>query len=253
MTEENDDELKRDAAISEEAKNTALPAESNASGEPIAGVPAEPVAEPSAAPIPDEPVAVDTFKPSMTYKEVGNIVSEIQKRIGMIVENQDRERDEVRDMHRELASSLRREDKMQEELEKHRKGLFQQLLVPFLSSLGKIYNDYMGALERIEDPKTQKTFRYLLDDLEQLMMDNGVDVYTSNIGDPCSPKYCVVREKTATNDKALHRIIIKSHNKCFFIGPKVLVSENVDVYVYDNTKEQGQTGTDPANSPVQQS
>jgi molecular chaperone GrpE (heat shock protein) len=167
--------------------------------------------------------------------EAGRLMNEIQKQILMITEAQDRNDQDMKQIHRDFYQFMQIQDKMQEELEKHRGGLFQQLLDPVLKTIGRIYNDNIVNVEKIEDVKLRKNFSCLFDELEQILIENSVEVYVSESGKPFSPKYCRVKNKIPTSDKGLHGTVIKSYSKGFHIGPRILAPENVDVYVFDSS------------------
>jgi molecular chaperone GrpE (heat shock protein) len=184
-------------------------------------------------PADQEPVVEGAGKYLDPYLEAGRMMNEIQKQILMITETQDRNHQDMVQLHKDFYQSMQVQNSMQEELEKHRAGLFRQLLEPVLTAIGRIYNDNIVNLEKIEEPKLWKNFKYLFDDLEQVLTENGVEVYVSGPGASFSPKYCKIRNKIPTVDKALHGKVIKSYNKGFHTGPKVLAPELVDVYIFD--------------------
>jgi molecular chaperone GrpE (heat shock protein) len=183
---------------------------------------------PEAAPVElgDVPVHSDEFGPMM---------NEIQKQILMIARSQDRNDQKLTQIDKDFYQFIKIQDGMQEELEKHRAGLFRQLLDPLLSTIGRIYNENIVNVEKIEDAKLRKNFKYLFEELEQVLTENGVEVYTSAPGDSFSAKYCRIQKKIPTDKKEFHGKVKESHNKGFHIGPRVLAPENVDVYVFDST------------------
>jgi molecular chaperone GrpE (heat shock protein) len=159
-------------------------------------------------------------------RESDHLMSEIQKQVLMITED-------MKQLHRDFYQFMQIQDKMQEELEKHRRGLFQQLLDPVMKTIGRIYNDNIINLERIEDVKLRKNFGCLFDDLEEILIENGVEVYVSENGKPFSPRYCRVKKKIPTDNRELHGTVVKSYSKGYYIGPRVLAPESVDVYVFN--------------------
>jgi molecular chaperone GrpE (heat shock protein) len=190
----------------------------------------------SGAEIPLEAPAPEASVPDH-YGEFSCLMNEIHKQILMITEAQDRNDQYLTQMHKDFYQFMRIQDSMQEELEGYRAGLFRQLLDPVLSTIGRVYNDNIVNVEKIEDAKLRKNFSCLFDDLEQILTENGVDIHTSTPGESFSAKYCRVKNKIPTEEKGLHGKIIKSYNKGFHIGPRVLAAENVDVYVYDRKTE----------------
>jgi molecular chaperone GrpE (heat shock protein) len=189
------------------------------------------------------------------------MMDDISRQILMITENQDRNEAELKNLNAMFIDAdykklnkgyfdiLRLYDKAQEELDQLRKGLYRQLLEPLLITLARIYVDYLGNLERIKDPKqesaeiseedVQKHFKRLknnfsnmFDDFLQLLEENDVEKYESKIGDRYSPKFCKVTVKIETADKEQHGAVAKSLSPGFYIGNRVLLPEQVEVYVF---------------------
>ncbi|GHV93998.1 hypothetical protein AGMMS50293_03180 [Spirochaetia bacterium] len=242
-TEKNDEELKSDATLSEETKAAALPAESDAADEPIAGFSAGPAAEPAAAPIPDSavhPPSPESDSPGESpFETCERMMNEISRQILMITENQDRNAQELKNLYTNYSSILRIHDKTADELDRHNKGLYRQLLDPILLGLARIYIDYLGNVERLkveqlEDPRLKDNFSNMFEDIKQLLNENDVETYESKAGDKYSPKFCKIVDKTQVSEKEQHGTVIKSRSPGFHIGNRVLIPENVEVYIFNN-------------------
>jgi molecular chaperone GrpE (heat shock protein) len=231
-TEKNDDDLK------EETKFAVLPSESDPSGEPV---PVLPDTEQATAPD-------DTVRPPFPesgghvespFETCERMMNEISRQILMITENQDRNEQELKNLYNNYSSILRMHDKMAEELDQHRQGLYRQLLDPVLSGLARIYIDYMGNIERLEreeleDTRLTNNFSNMFGDILQLMEENDIEIYASNIGDKYSPKFCKIGKKTQASEQEQHGTVVKSISPGFHIGNRVLVHENVEVYIFNN-------------------
>ncbi|AEF81314.1 nucleotide exchange factor GrpE [Leadbettera azotonutricia] len=179
--------------------------------------------------------ALEAPQNSAPYEECARLMNEIQNQILMITSAQDKNDQDMIQIHRDFAAFMRIQDNMQAELEQHRSGLFRQLLDPVLSAISRIYADYANNLERLEDQKLRKNFGNMFGDIEQLLTENGVESYLSVIGGQVSKRYSRIRGKVPTADKELHGTVVKSYNTGFHIGPRVLVPEAVDVYFFDST------------------
>jgi molecular chaperone GrpE (heat shock protein) len=229
----------------------------NADSEPVvASIPGDPVANPAADPSPGESAAEPAADPISDgpvyppHPESGSprespfeickgMMNEIQRQILMITENQDHNGQELKNLYNNYSNILRLHDKAAEELDRHRKGLYRQLLDPVLIALARIYIDYLDNIERLnaeqlEDPRLKKNFSNMFEDILQLVEENDVETYVSKTGDKWSPKFCKIGKKTDAAEKEQHGIVIKSIKPGFHIGNRVLIPENVEVYIFNN-------------------
>jgi molecular chaperone GrpE (heat shock protein) len=211
--------------------------------DPSAGTPVESGEEPSAVPVPGGPAnspPPESGSPREPLFEVcERMMNEISSQIRMIAENQDRCGHELKNLYNNYTSILRIHDKAAEELERHRKGLYRQLLDPMLIALAKIYIDYLDSMERLNaeqlgDPRLKKNFANMFDDILQILAENDVEIYVSKAGDKWSPKFCKIGKKTPAAEKEKHGTVIQSISPGFHIGNRVLIPENVEVYIFNN-------------------
>jgi molecular chaperone GrpE (heat shock protein) len=231
---------KKDEDLKEETKTAVLPSESDASGEPI---PVQPVTEPATAPDPDDtarPPSPESGGPvESPFEACERMMNEIHRQILMITENQDRNGQELKNLYSNYSNILRLHDKTAEELDQHRQGLYRQLLDPVLSGLARIYIDYLGNLERLEredlkDTRLTNNFSNMFGDLLQLLEENDIEIHVSKIGDKYSPKFCKIGKKAQAAEREQHGTVVKSISPGFHIGNRVLVPENVEVYIFNN-------------------
>ena len=101
-----------------------------------------------------------------------------------------------------------------------------------LSELARMYSENAAAVEKIDDPKTQKQLEYFFLDLLQLLENNAVYRQLSAEGDELNPRHCQVVERTETTDESLHNKVAKSLSAGFYIENRTLVKERVHLYVY---------------------
>jgi len=134
---------------------------------------------------------------------------------------------------------------MQDELERFREQEKGRIFDSFLTELAKMYSDNINVIKEITDEKLQKRFKYMFEDLLQLMLNYGVEKQESEIGDKRNPKHCQVIERLITNDQIQHDTVAKSMNIGFFIENRTLVKEMIHVNVYQENKEETiKTSTD---------
>jgi molecular chaperone GrpE (heat shock protein) len=211
---------------------------SGASGEPVAGIPADTAAEPAGDP--EYPPPTESGSPRESPFEVcERMMNEISRQILMITENQDRNGQELKNLYNSYTGILRLHDKAAEELERHRKGLYLQLLDPLLIALARIYIDYLGNVERLnaeqlEDQRLKNNFSNMFDEILQILEENDVKTHVTKAGEKWSPKFCKIGKKTPAAEKEQHGTVIQSISPGFYIDNRVLMPESVDVYIFTN-------------------
>jgi len=153
---------------------------------------------------------------------------------------------ELRDVHKLVHGDYsNRLKSMQDELERFREQEKGRIFDSFLTELAKMYSDNINVIKEITDEKLQKRFKYMFEDLLQLMLNYGVEKQESEIGDKRNPKHCQVIERIITNDQIQHDTVAKSMNIGFFIENRTLVKEMIHVNVYQENKEETiKTSTD---------
>jgi molecular chaperone GrpE (heat shock protein) len=88
--------------------------------------------------------------------------------------------------------------------------------------------------EDLKDQRLKNNFSNLFSDLLQLLEENDVEKHESNPGDKYSPKFCKIGKKIPAAEKEQHGTVIKSLSPGFHIGNRVLIPENVEVYIFNN-------------------
>jgi molecular chaperone GrpE (heat shock protein) len=174
-----------------------------------------------------------TSKQDKISEQLIGIQEQVLDKISLLTQAHERNDKEFTQVHRDFVEFMRIQDSMQAELEQHRSNLFRQLFDPILSAIAHIYADYIGNVGKIDDPKLRNNMSNMFDDIEQILTENGVEAHISTVGEQVSKRFSRIRDKVSTANKELHGTVIRSHNTGFHIGPRVLVPENVDVYIFD--------------------
>lgn len=131
---------------------------------------------------------------------------------------------------------------MQKELDSYHKMHSDTALAPLLTEIANIYINAQKAIGFVDDEKTQRTLTELiLETMEELLEDQGVEIRTSKEGELRSTKRCKTRRTIPTGEEKLHGAVAKSHNPSFTLGNLVLVKENIDTYVFDPALASAQT------------
>jgi len=126
--------------------------------------------------------------------------------------------------------------RQQAELDVFREGLGRNALVVLLKEIASLYSDYVALLLRNDDlEKIKNGFSALLEDVLQLLHENGVEEYNSPQGGKYSLKFCKPFEKIKTADPELNGTVIESRNTGFYIDKTLLTPERVKIYVYDES------------------
>ncbi|MCL2158263.1 MAG: hypothetical protein FWH48_02525 [Oscillospiraceae bacterium] len=149
----------------------------------------------------------------------------------------------------------------QTELDKYREGIVKETLNATFKSVAAVYDDGKVALSKVPEGNfdlLKKRFEETLDSILQVMSENEVEEYNSEIGAQYNRSKCKVLGKEFTSDKERVGQVIKSYNTGFFRGAAVLVPELVDIYAYDanlTTTEETpceDTDTQPAESKIEE-
>ena len=158
----------------------------------------------------------------------------IEKKLEEITGNEQRLFYEVREMHKlyhsEFAGRLM---SMQNELDQYRKIDRGRAFDDILSSIARIYVNNETLADEISEPKAQKSIRYMLLDIEELLAVYGMMKLRSSPGDKRNPRHCQVRNRILTDDPAKHDTVAKSYNAGFYIENRTIIKEVVDIFVYE--------------------
>jgi len=219
LTSGQAEETAEEAAESE-AEEPAQEPESQAEPEPDITEAPEPVQEPRSEPEP---------QPDETLQMMQQMDSRLN---GMCAAEQMLVR-EVQALHKLMQNEVSgRIGSMNAEIERCRKQESGAVYDGILRSIAQIYCDFETLPEETDDPKLKKNLRFLLTELEELLEAYGVCSYRSKPGDKRKPEYCKSRNFIPTDDPSQSEIVVKSHGPCFYIGKRVLIREEIDVYRY---------------------
>jgi molecular chaperone GrpE (heat shock protein) len=123
--------------------------------------------------------------------------------------------------------------RQQAELDMFREGLGRNAVAGILKSIADYYSQYIEVSKSDDPVKVKKCFLSLLDDLLQLLQENGVKEHKSEVGDVYETKYCKISEKVPTIDLDLKDKVIESKSIGLYLDKSVLIPELVKIYVYD--------------------
>lgn len=160
-------------------------------------------------------------------------ISDMLKRIEELQQVNNRKLTEMdRKYHNSFADVITRQ---QAELDMFREGLGRNAVNGILRSVSELYSNYEGYSQCEDLHKVRLGFDSLLEELLQLLHENGVSEYKSAVGDRYSVKFCKPFDKIKTAGKEKHCTVIESRNVGFYIDKTVLVPERVKIYVYDES------------------
>jgi molecular chaperone GrpE (heat shock protein) len=132
-------------------------------------------------------------------------------------------------------------NRQQTELDSFREGLGRNVLVGLLKTIAETYSDYEKYSNCDDFEKMKKCFNSLMEELLQILHENGVMERKSIAGDKYSVKYCKPYEKEKIGDMERHGEIVESRNVGFYVDKTVLVPERVKIYVYDEFYKKNET------------
>ena len=128
-------------------------------------------------------------------------------------------------------------DNMHKELQEYKDDLKFQLIKPILQdiisvadSISRMSAAYLAKPEGEQDIPNAKFLGYV-DDLHDIMENNGIDIYKSHEGDNFTPIKQRIIEKVETEDETLNGKIAKSYTHGYEKNGKVITAEKVAVYV----------------------
>lgn len=130
-------------------------------------------------------------------------------------------------------------DQMHRELQKHREGLYAQLIRPILLDIIQVRDSILRlAAAYLEKPEGQqsipnKTFSAYALDLQDILERNEVEVFTANPGEDFAPLRQRVVKKVPTEEEELHSKVAASLSDGYLYGGRTLSPEKVAVYTYE--------------------
>lgn len=190
------------------------------------------------------------------------IISNLSKQIETIAKNQDRNDRQITQTLRENANfQIQVRQGMQKELDTYKKIDSKEVFVPVLETLASVYIEYQtifqkkmknslevaldsgfDAAEEIKEKwesmskdmeEMKKSLEFLLDDIKEILEDNGAEIIQSKVGEKRKARLCKIMQKIPTADREKHNTIAKSIREGVVLGRQILCNEYVDVYVYD--------------------
>lgn len=161
-------------------------------------------------------------------------LSQIDEKLESIAGTEQRLFSEVKEMHKlyhaEFAGRLKA---MQDELEQYRKIDKGRAYDDILASIARIYGNNETLSDEVVEPKAQKSIRYMLMDIEDLLSVYGMAKLRSTPGEKRNPRHCQVLNRISTDNPAKHDTVAKSYNSGFYIGNRTVIKEVVDIYIYE--------------------
>lgn len=149
---------------------------------------------------------------------------------------------EVREIHKlyhsEFAGRLK---DMQDELEQYRKIDKGRAYDDILAAIARIYGNNETLADEVAEPKTKKSIRYMLMDIEDLLSMYGMEKLRSAPGVKRNPRHCQILGRIPTGDPAKHDTVAKSYNSGFYIGNRTVIKEVVDIYIYEGAVPIGES------------
>lgn len=188
--------------------------------------------------VPEEISTVDECAPSTPEVDPSpmdaDYLRQIDEKLEGIVGTEQRLFSEIREMHKlyhaEFAGRLKA---MQDELEQYRKIDKGRAYDDILSSIARIYGNNETLADEVAEPKAQKSIRYMLMDIEDLLSVYGMTKLRSTPGEKRNPRHCQVLNRVSTDDLTKHDTVVKSYNSGFYIGNRTVIKEVVDIYIYE--------------------
>ena len=170
------------------------------------------------------------------------LLKQLDGRLESIAETEQRLFSEVREMHKlyhsEFAGRLKA---MQDELEQYRKIDKGRAYDDILAAIARIYVNNETLTDEVAEPKTKKSIRYMLMDIEDLLGVYGMEKLRSEPGVKRNPRHCQILGRIPTDDPAKHDTVAKSYNSGFYIGNRTVIKEVVDIYIYEGAVPIGET------------
>lgn len=116
---------------------------------------------------------------------------------------------------------------MQKELEEYQKQQRGEVLALLLTRLSEMYNNYLG-LSNKED--AEKLRQYILDDLREILVEEGVKLTHTPVKDLPEMRSCRVLKTIPTDDPSLHGKVAASYSPSFSLSRMILVKETLDLF-----------------------
>ncbi len=167
-------------------------------------------------------------------EQIASVNGDISKQVGLL----------TRCLNENEKFQIQVRQNMYQELEQLKKQVAGGHLIPILKAIADLYSEYRSILFQEELPKrTQNNLEAMFDQLQELLEENGAEIFQSKVGDHRATRRCRVISTIPTSDSELHNTIAVVKRCGVMLGTQVLTREWVDVYVY---KEPEQDNPSPA-------
>ena len=128
---------------------------------------------------------------------------------------------------------------MYQELEQLKKQVDGGHLIPILNAIADLYSEYHSILFLEDLPeRTQNNLEAMFDQLQELLEENGAEIFQSKVGDQRANRRCRVISTIPTSNPELHNTIAAVKRCGVMLGTQVLTREWVDVYVYKELEQE---------------
>lgn len=122
---------------------------------------------------------------------------------------------------------------METELERYRKRDAGLAFDGIYKEIAQVYVDFEDLGDGVEDKKLARNIRYLLEELEELLLSHGVEMMKSGEGEKRNLSLTQVIDRIPTDDPAMEGLVAKSIASGFYIEKRCLIKEKVNVYRYE--------------------
>lgn len=154
-------------------------------------------------------------------REQGKLLYEQQERFDQLIRNQIKVKDAMI-------------DKLHEELDFYKQGSEEKFADQLMKNVIKIRKSMQRLMaadswETMQADELRREYRYILEDITDLLEQQNVDAYTSTPGDMFDPAIHQAKVET-TEDQTADRTIKESISDGYKKGNRVLIPERVIVY-----------------------
>jgi len=158
----------------------------------------------------------------------------LEQKVRPIAEHSEKAAHEVHEMRKtyqnEFATQLK---SMDQQLDKYRKIDDGRAFDDILRDVAKLYSDYESLAEEIENESAKEKFRFMLEDMFNVLDAYGVRMQKSKPGDKRT-RYCQIAGRVQANTPELHDTVEESRYTGFHVDNRPLVKELVVVRLFAN-------------------
>ena len=138
-------------------------------------------------------------------------------------------------------------NQMHAELQKYKDDLYSQMIRPIFADVIEVREfilnksaEYYQSMDNKPEDSLKKIFDYLLGFLKNILEKNNVEIYQSECGELFDPRKHRIVKKEKTDDKLLHGKIAKRQSCGYRYCGRVIYTEKVMVYFYEQTKNESE-------------